>query len=198
MFAVGNWIAVDTGRRPLEYVCKPATLALLIGVALTLDPTDGGQRAWFVVALVFSLAGDVFLMLPKERFVEGLGSFLLGHIAYVVGLGQEASLGPLLVGALAVSVVTAAVGRRVLAAVQAGDEPALATPVALYMAVISAMVATAVGTLDALAIGGAALFFLSDALIAWNRFVEPVPRARLAIMVTYHLGQAGLVLSLVR
>ena len=197
MFAIGNWVAVDRGHRRLEWVCKPATLALLLGVTLVLDPSDDGQRAWFVVALVLSLAGDVFLMLPKERFVEGLGSFLLGHVAYVVGLGQEASLVPLLVGALAVSGVTVVVGRRVLAAVQAGEEPALAMPVALYMAVISAMVATAVGTLDVLAIGGAALFFLSDALIAWNRFVEPVPRARLAIMVTYHLGQAGLVLSLV-
>ena len=40
----------------------------------------------FVVALVFSLAGDVFLMLPDEDrwFAFGLGSFLLGHIAFVV------------------------------------------------------------------------------------------------------------------
>ena len=198
VFAIGNWFAVDRGRRRLEWVCKPATLALLIALALVLDPTDDGQRAWFVAALVLSLAGDVFLMLPKERFVEGLGSFLLGHLAYIVGLAQESSLLPFVVGAAAVSIVTAAIGRRILAAVQAGEEPALATPVAAYMAVISAMVATAAGTLDAVAIVGALLFFVSDALIAWNRFVQPVPRARLAIMVTYHLGQAGLVLSLVR
>ena len=198
VFAVGNWIAVDRGHRRLEWVCKPATLALLIGVAVALDPTDGAQRAWFLAALVLSLAGDVFLMLPKERFVEGLAAFLLGHVAYIVGLGHEAALVPLVVGAAVVSVVTAVVGRRILASVQASDEPDLVAPVAAYMAVISAMVATAVGTLEAVAIAGAALFFLSDALIAWNRFVEPVPRARLAIMVTYHLGQAGLVLSLVR
>ena len=44
------------------------------------------MRAWFVAALVLSLAGDVFLMLPKDLFVFGLGAFLLGHLAYIVGL----------------------------------------------------------------------------------------------------------------
>ena len=43
---------------------------------------------------------------------------------------------------------------------------------------------------------GAALFVASDAMIAWNRFVAPFRAADLGIMVTYHLGQAGLVLSL--
>jgi uncharacterized membrane protein YhhN len=50
----------------------------------------------------------------------------------------------------------------------------------------------------ALAVGGAALFFASDTLIAWNRFVRPRPWMPLAIIVTYHVGQAGLVLSLAR
>jgi uncharacterized membrane protein YhhN len=44
---------------------------------------------------------------------------------------------------------------------------------------------------------GASLFYASDALIAWNRFVRETPHARLTVMVTYHLGQVGLVLSLV-
>ena len=43
---------------------------------------------------------------------------------------------------------------------------------------------------------GALLFFVSDYLIARDRFVRPLPWAPLAIMVLYHLGQAGLVLSL--
>ena len=50
----------------------------------------------------------------------------------------------------------------------------------------------------AAAIVGASLFAASDALIAWNRFVGSTPAASVVIMVTYHLGQLGLVLSLVR
>ena len=62
-------------------------MVLLIGVALELNVSSDLERGAFVVALVFSLIGDVFLMLPGERwFVFGLGSFLAGHLAYVVGL----------------------------------------------------------------------------------------------------------------
>ena len=76
-----------TGSKALEYVCKPLTLVLLIGVALALDPDDPTVRAWFVVALVLS---------PGRRRVpdaarrtcscSGWASFLLGHIAYIVGM----------------------------------------------------------------------------------------------------------------
>ena len=45
---------------------------------------------------------------------------------------------------------------------------------------------------------GAILFYVSDALIGWTRFVRDVRHGRVAIMVTYHLGQIGLVLSLAR
>ena len=41
----------------------------------------------------------------------------------------------------------------------------------------------------------AVLFMASDALIAWNRFVRR-PWAAVVIMVTYHLGQLGLVTAL--
>ncbi len=68
---------------------------------------------------------------------------------------------------------------------------------ALYMVVISVMLATALASGNVLAGVGAALFVLSDSMIAWSRFVRPFRAAELGIMVTYHLGQAGLVLSLV-
>ena len=41
------------------------------------------------LALLGSLAGDVFLMLPG-LFIPGLVAFLLAHIAYIVRLRQEA------------------------------------------------------------------------------------------------------------
>ena len=43
----------------------------------------------------------------------------------------------------------------------------------------------------------AVLACASDALIAWNRFIRETPYGRLSIMVTYHLAQGALVLSLV-
>ena len=43
---------------------------------------------------------------------------------------------------------------------------------------------------------GALLFFTSDGILAWNRFVKADRRLQIAVMVTYHLGQLGLLLSL--
>ena len=59
----------------------------LIATALALTPAHdaGARRAWFVAALVCSLAGDVLLMLPTDRFVAGLAAFLVGHLCYVAG-----------------------------------------------------------------------------------------------------------------
>jgi uncharacterized membrane protein YhhN len=192
--AVGNWVAVARGDKKLEYVCKPLTLAALIAVALLLDPADPTVRAWFVVGLTLSLAGDVFLMVPRDLFVFGLGSFLLGHVAYIIGLAVSGVELPwLIVGAGLVAVIAFVIGRRILAAADRD----LRAPVAAYILVISVMVTMAIGTGDARAIVGASLFYVSDALIAWNRFGRPLAFAPVAIMVTYHLAQAGLVLFLV-
>ena len=58
------------------------------------------------------------------------------------------------------------------------------------------MVVCALADGNPLAIVGALLFYSSDALIAWNRFVRPLVVAPVLIMVTYHLAQAAFVLSL--
>jgi len=43
---------------------------------------------------------------------------------------------------------------------------------------------------------GAALFVVSDAVLALGRFVRPIRHGNLAVHVTYHLAQGLLVLSL--
>ncbi len=199
--ALADWIAVSPGvaSKRAEYVLKPATMIPLIAAALLLDPERDAQRVWFVIALVFSLAGDVFLMLPRDAFVAGLGSFLLGHLAYIAGfLYEPRTLRASLIAVIAVAVAAATIGRRIIAAARASDAPAVAGPVALYMTAISTMVVLAAGTGDAAAIAGAGVFFCSDALIAWDRFVMPFRWARPLIMATYHVGQALLVVSLTR
>ncbi len=200
--AVGDWLAVEHGRKRDEYALKPATLVLLIAVASVIGSPDGSRRAWFVAALVLSLAGDVFLMLDKgpERalFVPGLASFLLAHIAYVIGwLAAGVSVG--LVAALVAGVWVAASPLlwRIVKAIREHHKE-LVGPVVAYSVAIAAMVGAALAGGIAWGIAGALLFFGSDFMIAWSRFVSPFPHHRLAIIVTYHLGQAGLVLSLLQ
>jgi uncharacterized membrane protein YhhN len=197
-FAVGDWYACARRRRPVEYVCKPGTLLMLLLAAALLEPAPGldTMRVWFVAALACSLAGDVLLMLPSDRFVAGLSAFLVAHLCYLGGLWSSGpSAAALALAALVVAVPIVPFAHRILRSVRAAD-PALVAPVALYIVVISAMVATALASGSWFAGIGAVLFAGSDSLIAWSRFVGPVPWSPVAIMVTYHLGQAGLVLSL--
>jgi uncharacterized membrane protein YhhN len=193
-FAVANWIAVAVGNKKLEYVAKPATLVLLIAVALALDPVHADVRTWFVIALVLSLAGDVFLMLPGNLFVYGLGAFLLGHLAYIVGLNLHTE-GDWLY-AIPVVVVVALLAVRLIGGVRRGPDPKLAGPVGAYVLVIAVMGCSAVASGNVTAAIGALLFMLSDSLIGETRFVRPWAGAGVAIMVTYHAGQALLTLSL--
>jgi uncharacterized membrane protein YhhN len=102
------------------------------------------------------------------------------------------------VGIAVVLLAAGSLGVRIVGAVRRGDQRDLVVPVAAYMSVISAMVVLAVGSAEPLAAAAALVFYSSDALIAWDRFVSPKRWARPAIMITYHLAQAGLVLSLVR
>ena len=106
------------------------------------------------------------------------------------------SLGGVLLGVVIVAVGAVVVGRRVVAGAGAADA-ALRLPVIAYMGAISTMVALAFGTGRVMAIAGALLFFTSDAVLGWTRFVADFPRSRVVVMTTYHLGQIGLVLALI-
>jgi uncharacterized membrane protein YhhN len=205
VFALGDWASraretPSVSWRRIEYVCKPATLLALVVAAVLIDPAAGAgsRQAWFVAALVFSLAGDVLLMLPREQFVGGLTAFLVGHLCYIAGLWTNGpALGWFLLAVVALAAIIGTLGRTILPAVRR-HEPALVPPVAAYMTVIGVMVATAIASGNLVAAVGAVLFATSDTMIAWDRFVGRFERAGLWIMVTYHLGQAGLVLSLLR
>ncbi len=201
--AITDWVAVGTGRQRLEFVAKPAVMVALVGLAVTLVPGSSASEAarpWFVAALALSLVGDVLLMLPRERFVGGLVAFLVAHLAYIVGLVAIVVTGALvavgvLVGLVVVLATIVLVGWPIVRAVRVG-RPRLVVPVVAYLVVISSMVVVACATGRSVAITGALLFYASDAILAWDRFVTPKRWGRVATHVTYHTGQALLVLSL--
>jgi uncharacterized membrane protein YhhN len=191
-----DWIAVDQKRVAVETLAKPLTMVFLIAAVIAFDVDEPTARGWFVAALVLSLAGDLFLLPTRDLFVQGLGAFLLAHLAYIVGLWvMGVQVLPFFVGIAAAAALVAVVGRPILEAAKR-EEPALATPVTVYMVAISVMAASAWGTANLPAALGASLFVSSDALLAWNKFVEEHSWGRVAVIVTYHLGQLGLALSL--
>ena len=198
-FAVGDWLAVGTGNTKAEYVCKPAATSALLAMAAVLSPEDSGQRTAFVVALALSLIGDVALMVPGDRLVVGLGAFLLAHVAFIVGFAmRDASGGDYAVAAALIAIPALAMGSRVVRALLTKGPRELVPPVVLYILAIGVMVTSAIAVGNGYAIAGALLFFVSDSLIAEQRFVAPRPFVPVLIMITYHLAQVGLVVSLVK
>ena len=68
----------------LVYIAKPLTTSLIIATALLLpDPHPYPYKVLIVVGLLYSLAGDICLMLPDDRFLYGLAMFLVAHILYI-------------------------------------------------------------------------------------------------------------------
>lgn len=185
--ALADWVAVAQQHTRLEYVAKPATLAALLLFATTGTHPSG----WLVAALTFSLLGDVYLMLPVDVFAAGLGAFLLAHLAYIADF--DAAWSVRLPWLIAILVASYPLTARILRAVTASS---LRPAIVGYMTVISLMVASALASGSLLASIGALLFFASDGILAWNRFVTPLRNGRLAVIVTYHLGQLALVTAL--
>ena len=201
--SAGITIAADyRGARRVVYVFKPLTTALiLLAAALAPAPSDPLYQALIVAGLIFSLAGDVFLMLPGDRFLPGLLSFLLAHVCYisafVAGAGLRVSwwIAPCAVCFIALMrILWPRAGR-------------MQVPVLIYGLVIITMLWQAVERASAppitsaspagatLAALGAALFVLSDSALAYNRFVQRFRAAQALVLGAYWAGQLLIALS---
>ena len=205
--AVLDWYAVYKGWKKLEYFLKPLTMVFLFIFLLTSTGLQG-FTLWFGIGILFSLAGDIFLMLPKEQFIAGLVAFLLAHLAYIIGLNQ--SFPPLDAFGILMAVVLGMTAAKLYKNIEAGlvkqGKEKLKKPVLAYTAVITIMLLSAFLTLSrpdwdtraAMTVSiGAALFMLSDAILAWNKFVQPIKNGRVMNMAAYHLGQIILIYGVV-
>lgn len=190
---LGDLLAIWRGSRSLRYVFKPGTMVLIIALAATAMPEAGLTGGLVLAGLLFSLAGDIFLVLPRGRFLAGLVSFFTAHLLYIAAFAWRAassgeSSATLSLLAAALLVVGVLFFRRVRPGVLR-EGRRLLLPVGLYVGVISLMVLAAAATRSPAVLVGALLFYLSDAILAWNRFVRPLPPADLGIMSAYFAAQ---------
>jgi uncharacterized membrane protein YhhN len=199
--ALLDWYAVATKNRNLEYFMKPATMIFLIIWFITRLQTGLTTFSLFVLlGLFFSLCGDVFLMLPANRFLAGLIAFLIAHLAYIVAFSSQGlSLQPwTLLFALVILAAAVPIYLRLRTALLEGGNASLVIPVTIYVFVISFMVWSASMNLvrqdwslmaSLFVAFGAVSFFASDAVLAWNRFVRPLTQGNLIVIILYHLAQ---------
>ena len=186
------------GTRRQVYVFKPLTVVLVLLIALQTKHTTATHYKQLIIAgLICSLAGDVLLMLPRERFVAGLVCFLLAHLCYIAAFTSDGARTPSVWGA-AVLVLYGALMLRVLWP-HLGE---LKAPVSVYVAAILLMAWqalnrwTATGDAgSALALAGALLFVASDSTLAWNRFRDEFKSAQVVVLGTYFAAQWLIALS---
>jgi uncharacterized membrane protein YhhN len=194
-------LGVELQRRILLVLAKPVATLSLIGVVLGGPPTV--TVSLVALGLAFSVIGDTAL-LSKSRaaFLVGLFAFLIAHLLYAAGFVWGEAAGPWWTPAVGI-VIYGTASIWLVRRMWGGLVPSLRLPLALYTACCTAMAATALATLcgpwpawaAAAAAAGGALFFVSDANIAWLDFVEPYPHGQTVTLSLYWAGQLGIAMA---
>ncbi len=186
--------------RSQVYLFKPLTTTLILLLALSGDGGDSRYRLLIGLGLLFSLAGDIFLMLPEDRFLQGLVSFLITHLVYLTAFAMRAAP-PAPAQAALIGLPFFLYGSGLLALLWR-HLGRMKLPVAAYALIISAMAwqasvwaATGGGGPARYAVIGSVLFVLSDSILAIRRFRRPFHLAQALILSTYFAGQTWIALS---
>jgi uncharacterized membrane protein YhhN len=190
-------------KRPIFFCfAKPAaTLSLLLVTGIPVHDRFG---ALVVVGLGFSALGDVALLSERvEAFLLGLLLFLVAHLGYTAAFLGGGKAGPLASPGLVGFGVVGAASIWLLARLWPGIDRPLRVPTLLYCLAITAMVGSAYlvlagpwpERLGLAAVAGALLFYLSDAVLAWNRFRDPLPHGQSICLALYWAGQLGIALA---
>lgn len=203
LVAILNVIALLTDNVDGELLTKPLLMPLLLGWLIARMAGHWSQPVtWLVVGLAFAWLGDLALMGEGDGwFLLGIGAFALMQACYIVAFVRVP--GPGLVRAWKVALVPYALVWVGLNVVLWPSAAGMRIPVVLYSLLIVAM---GVAALDLVirvrqpygwwVAGGAAVFIVSDALIALSAFgpLEPSPAIGALVMTTYTLGQ-GLIVA---
>ena len=209
IFAVFEWFFEYKKNKAGIYLTKPTVMLLLVAwvwfyadVPLLLAGIATAAVIWFILGLLFCLGGDIFLMLPDRFFLPGLIFFLVGHICYIIGFGMPVPPPGSKTAAIVIAVILVFVAGwmyiQLVTGMKASGKERMRIPVLFYSVVIVVMLFSALLTLfsdewdllpSVLVSLGALLFFISDIMNAWVRFVALIPKHRLWIMSTYHLAQ---------
>ena len=200
LVAVSLTLAAEQLHHPwLTYGFKPLATALILSIALVqYRQRHSAFALWISIGLVFSLFGDVFLMLPIRFFSSGLVSFLMAHVAYLIAFSRDVKLP----ARFTIFLLYFAVFGRFCVFLFPTLPPQLRLAIVFYIFFVSSMAAQAMGRFlilrslpAASAAIGTFLFLLSDTILSYDRFHAPLPGIAFAVLIPYYLGQWLIALS---
>ena len=181
------------------YLFKPLTMIFILLIAIEKANEMRRFYGYAVVAgLLFSLAGDIFLMLPSDKFMPGLISFLVAHLlyiaAFVINRPFQLSIRSLLPYAIYGILIF------ILLLPYLGS---MKFPVLVYIVVIVVMGWQSYERWHAsherpalFAVFGAIFFIVSDTVLAIDRFRSHFVFARLMTLIPYFSAQWMIAVSI--
>ncbi|MGD9487231.1 MAG: lysoplasmalogenase [Calditrichaceae bacterium] len=190
--AILHIIADYKKQRYQTYIFKPLTIGLIILIAF-IQPAEvsPAYRYLIIAGLFFAFIGDIFLMLPSDRFLFGLSSFFVTHVFYIVAFLSDSSF-PVSYIYLIPGLILSVVFLKILL-----PHARLKTvPVIIYSMILVFLLWQATGRMEEMfthssiiALIGTLLFVFSDVVLAYNRFVRKFRSAQLIILSTYYTAQ---------
>ncbi|HTJ53120.1 MAG TPA: lysoplasmalogenase [Cyclobacteriaceae bacterium] len=207
--SVGELVTTVFELPILHLICKPLIM-ITLGSYYLLTVHREDRSTSLIEAVVFSLVGDVLLMIEDSSglfFKLGLAAFLLAHVFYILTYRQHRTEGEAdkLKGIqkmrLAFPIILSATGLLVILYPVLGD---LRIPVIIYTLVIMFMTLNALyrfGLTNTksffMVFAGAILFMLSDSILAISKFRHPIEHADLMVMSSYIAAQFLIVRGLI-
>ncbi|MGV3697889.1 lysoplasmalogenase [Flavobacterium sp.] len=198
VFGMLYCILLLTGNDTLTWYLKPLLLPILFYAVV--NSAHFETKKWLLAALLFCWIGDCVLLFTHKGelyFILGLVSFLIAHVLFIVlfikqkSANQSFKKSLFWIGFVAATIYLATMLSFLLPSL--GD---LRFPVIAYALTITIMLKTALkGTFDwngkskHIVFLGAALFVLSDSLLAIDKFHTSFESASYFIMITYLMAQ---------
>lgn len=186
-----------TERKWLFYIFKPMTTLSIALLCWYLAPEINDYVWLILLGLLLSTLGDIFLMLPKDRFIPGLVSFLIAHVIYIFAFSKHINV--TYTWALILPLILIAMTYLTLLWSSLAD---MKIPVFVYMSVIVIMAWVSGeryfgldNSASLYAFAGALVFLFSDATLAFDRFKKQFHSAYAVIIVSYYVAQYLIALS---
>lgn len=183
---------VDTGLIVLELTTKLIPMLLIIFYAARQWPAAKS----ILIGLSFCALGDALIIFS---FLPGLAAFLVGHLFYIHAFMKQRQFRRLRLSILFPLIIFGAfMGTSLITTLKSSGNEAFILPVILYLIIISFMGFAAFQTDNKYLYAGSILFIISDAVLAWNLFIEDVMFSGEIIMLTYYGAQFLIAHSLTR
>jgi uncharacterized membrane protein YhhN len=187
----------------IHAIVKGGIMPLLIVVYIFIGkPARSAHRNLFLAGMGASWFGDLFLLREEDAFFTlGLAAFLIAHAAYAFAFSkaQKATIQIPLVKKYPLFVIGAFGFGTIMFTLFYPNLKGMLIPVIFYIALILIMTLSAISRYGRTnrksfqwIVAGGAFFLVSDSILGYNRFTQPLPWSNIWIMSTYMLAQFGL------